>query len=320
MSLLRKVAFWICAGLLPLFLYGLAVSSTAVMIFGDAQNLKGLLADSPVYDRVADTVIENNLQKVKAGGLPLGEEQIDAAAKKALPPETIRNIAEQAIDSTYNWLEGETPTPTFAVDLTPIKQEFAANLGQQAGDKVSGLPTCTSDQLRQLDSQATLFDLPCRLPGFTPTSVSQQVSNEVMLNDKYFGDTTFNADDLPKNPAGETIFEQASTVPAVYQFAKVTPWLFAVGTIGLAAGVVFLGNSRRRGFQKIGVIIISAGLLLVISSWLARFFLNLSPIIRDFSVLNNEIFRVLLTFGTIYTAIGLVLIILLKLAKPKPQL
>jgi hypothetical protein len=273
--MLKKLGRGTAATVLVLALYGLAVLSALVIVFGTAQHIKRALAASNFYNTFVDNVIQE-AQKGSAGehggesgesGEPkLDQPIVQAAAKKALPPEFLQASAESALDGIYSWLHRQTPTPEFKIDLNPAKQTFANEVGNGLAARTQALPVCTLAQLQTLDANnLDLFSLPCRPPGVDLEAERQKVVNEIAGNKEFLNKPVLTGEDLSDPEKDQTTGQQYSEIPRAFSWLQRAPWIMGFLALLGATGVVLLFEERRRAWRRLGIIFLSVGLVLLLS-------------------------------------------------------
>lgn len=252
----------------------LAVTAPAVMVFGTPDTLKKSLRDSGAYDAASRQLAE------KAGDaatsrqdLPIDKESVSQAAAETFSPKTIETNAEKVIEGTYNWLDGKTATPEFNVDLQPYVNNFTQTLNDRLVQQAQVLPVCSPEQLRQVDpNNIDVFKLQCLPPGVTLDMVKGQISAETAKSSQEFLENpNITADTLPKNSEGQTVAEQASNLPTIYQWLKKTPMIFGFLALLFAVAVTLLAMPEwRASIRKLGRSLLVTGLVLLVLTGLVR--------------------------------------------------
>lgn len=270
--MLKKLGRGTAATVLVLTLYALAALSALVIVFGKPQPIKKALADSSIYNTFVDNVLQEARKSSdqESGGQPsdadLNQPIVQAAAKKALPPEFLQTSAESAVDGIYAWLHRRTPTPEFKIDLNPAKQTFANEVGNGLAVRIQSLPVCTLDQLRSLDANnLDLFSLPCQPPGVNLEAERQRVVSEIVGNEEFLDKPVITGEDLPATENDRTAAEQFSDIPQAFGWLQRSPWIMGVLALLSVAGVVLLFDERRRALRRLGIIFVSVGLFLLLS-------------------------------------------------------
>jgi hypothetical protein len=250
------------------------------VILGKPDTLKKTLKDSGIYNNFTDSLIEQAQKPAKEGetqreDFPIQDVAVQQAIKKAITPDFTQNTAEQIIDGTYTWLDGEATKPTFNIDFTPVKQNLANNVGDAALQRLQGLPVCTVAQLQQLDpNNIDPFNLPCRPPGVNPQAEKQKLVNEALSSEDFLNDSTVNADTIKKEGETTSPFEKLSYIPMLFQFSRIAPWVLGVFGLLAGAGVVFLSPNRRQGLKSVARTLLVVSIILFVSALITKFLIG----------------------------------------------
>lgn len=326
------------SGLFKLSLLLFAILLPVVLVFGKADTIKQTLQGSGIYSSAIDSALDSATKNAsKDNSLPFDDPQVRAVVKKAVPPEQIQSWSEQIIDSLYKWLNGSGTNPPINLDFSAVKQNLAGGLGDYAVARAKTLPMCTTVQLRQLQAEGGKLDAlkaVCVPKGFDIESLRATVQQEVLGNSDFLSKTSVTAADLPKNEQGKTVFEQASITRTVYQWAKITPYIWA-GLAIVSAGILFaLHDKRRRGLYVIGRTFVGVGIFIVIAGVVTRYLISqatsptgivVKQVHGDFQStvifiaknLGNDLNNTYLYVGVAYMVLGALVLHGLHLTKPK---
>src|SRR5690606_6585385 len=174
------------------------------------------------------------------------------------------------LDGTYNWLEGNSDKPEFMIDLADAKQRLADGLGNYAASRAASLPACTAAQSAQLSQEGfDALNAPCLPPGVNPQTAAADLRNQIITSEDFLGQTSFSGDDIKVSSNGREVpIDQANEfkkLQSAYQAGMLAPILFGLTAALAAIGIVFLSSSKKSGLGRIGLISLTAGLLLAIS-------------------------------------------------------
>jgi hypothetical protein len=337
--MLKRFGLWLLAVFFTFCILSVAVLTATNAVFGKPDALKGSLSESKVYDSLAAGLVDQavkgtqNPNPEQGEGLKMDEKVTRDVAGRVITPAKIQGYAEQVIDGTYNWLDGETEQPDFKLDLGNIQKDLGNSVGDVAVERVGGLPPCTFQQLQKLNlNEVNPFDLPCRPPGINLKAERAKIVEEITANEGALGDTTFTADDIGKNEeTGGNAFENLVALPKLFQWSKAWPWILGVLGLASAAAIVFWSDDRNNGIKKVSIKLLIAGILLLIGIGLATFLFNTAnPAERaDATQMEEALFnvagtlsaafnRVLLIFAVVYVALGAGGLIWLRAKAPKP--
>jgi len=339
MQFAKRFARGAASAAFKLCIFLAAVTAAVSMTFGTPDTLKESLGKSTVYDHIVESVLsqvkqDTDLQAQQGGeqpDVPLDDAAIQSAAKQAFPPELLQRSTETIVDGVYVWLDGDTPTPNFSIDLSGVKQNLANAIGDQALARAQSLPACTRQQVVQLDpNNLDPFSLPCVPPGLNFQAERQKIVDEVASSQEFLKDPVVTADGW-KDQNGVSPFEHAKKVPDAFQLFKKLPWIFGILGILLAVALVFLHESKRRGLHVISRTVLLTGLVLLAGVLVSSYFLrNVRPnaglantpdlqeamvaLIRALSAAFN---RALTFFAVGYTVLGGGGLLALHFTKPK---
>lgn len=247
------------------------------MILGTPTHIKQVLRDSNIYSTFVDNIVDEAKKQTKGtqanNSLPTNDPVFLKDVKKTFTPQFLQSSAENVIDGTYHWLTGKTSQPDFRIDLRSQKQGLANFLGDHAIDTLQALPVCTKAQLVQMNgSQLDPFKATCKPPGLDVNAEKQRVVNEVLNNPDFLKNTVITANTLPKDKHGDNIFQRQSFIPKIYGWVNFSPIILGVILLLLAAAIVFLHKTKRRGFRSIGFMLAETGVFLGIISFVSALF------------------------------------------------
>ncbi len=273
--MLKKLGRLVLWKLLSLALLLLFVTSLVVITLQPKQ-INEWLSKSGIYSTVIDGVIEQSKQDVLKASAPPSEviyfdnPDIQAAVKKAFPPEFLQTSGERIIDSTFRWLNGQTPQPDFVIDFSANKSVLAKEIGAAARKRVEGLPACPP---RQLPSGVDPFQISCRpmMVGISDALVAAYVA-KLQTSKDFLPKTTLTASSLTTSRNGQetSIFNQQQQLVNAYKLAKLLPYIMLGATILLIALLVFSAEERLTGLRGVGIgliiwAVICGGLLAAMS-------------------------------------------------------
>lgn len=267
---MKKFGRFLSSGLLKLSLLVLAFSGAAWLTFSTPENIKKAANESNIYSSAVDNILDSAKKDALKGdaNLPLDQPEVIAAAKAAFPPELLSSSSETIIDGVYDWLGGKTDKPQFAVDLTDAKQKLAVGLADYAQKRYEALPVCSTTQLRNLSPDVDPYALECKPPTLSSSTVRQQVLDKILLSPDFLKDTTFTADDLPKDEQGRNVTENLEPARNVFQASRLMPWLAGLIALLCAIAVVFWSDTKKQGLKSVGITLVGTGLFIGIGAYL----------------------------------------------------
>ncbi len=249
---------------LRLSLLLLALSGALVAIVGSPDTVKQAVADSRIYDAAANILSDQPTAKEVPAVRPVLKEAVNSS----LPPAEIQAAAEQFVDGTYNWLEGETAKPDFKIDLSPVVDRFTTVIGDATAQQAQALPACSLEQTQQLAEQklagADLLSFGCLPAGMTPAMIREQAISRLASSNRLIEDPILTADTLPTNAQGQTFFQTASSAPGMYHFITILPWILGGLAVILAGLVVWMSRTIASGLYDVAVSLFWTGVLIVV--------------------------------------------------------
>jgi len=336
----RRFIVFLASSLLTLFLL-LTVTTAALAVTVTPGNVKTWLKNSKLYDNFVDAVLNStkNATASTSGndeGNLLNEPALQSAAKASFTPALLQKSSESFIDGSFVWLEGKSPSPTFKIDLTSAKQDFANAVGKYALERYNGLPVCPRGQLPDVSD---VLSITCRLNGLDITaSVNQQI-NEIANSKDLLANPVITADSLFSKDKDQTktFSERYSKIPKIYRFSKVAPFILGGLGVLMALIIIFISTDRRRGLRKTGISLVVTAIMLFIGVWLANFGLaRAETILAKTSTaetelaqttaislihdINGSFARVSIYFGIAFLVIASGLFVYLVITRSKPAL
>ena len=324
MSILRKMLLVFLAGLLPFFIFALAIDAGIIKMVGSSAPIKKILADSGIYS----SVISGALDQAKTsggdqgGGVSLTDSAVKQVAENTFTPQFLQQNTEKFLDSVFVWLDGKTPTPDFSIDLSSLKTTFAAEAAKVAEARAATLPVCPTGLSGSADS-FDVFSATCLPRGLTPAAVAAQVQNGIASGEGFIKEPILSADSLKASGSNQSVFaDQLKDTPKVYQKVKKTPVVLGVLALLTTLSIVFLSTSRTRGLRRAGIVFLVVGFVLLVFAWALNWGVNqkaLPKLNLDNKVLQEKV-RTLVsdivasvdktywTFGASYGVLGVLAI------------
>lgn len=336
--MLKRLSLWLLAAFFAFCVLAVAISASTNSVLGKPDSLKDSLADSNVYDNIAAGFVDQAVEETskqqpgQTEGIQLTEETMRDVADRVITPAKVQGYAEQIIDGTYDWLEGDTEQPSFELDLDDIQKDLGNAAGDVAVNRVKKLPACTLQQLQTTDlNNIDPFNLPCRPPGINLETERAKLVKEFTSNENALGeDSTFTAEDIGTDEVtGQNAFDNLSILPTMFQLSQILPWILGVLGVLAGAGIVFFNENRRKGLKKVSLVLLTSGILLLVGIWLASALFGsmqfdgtaddqmreaMTNLVRT---LNAEFNRTLLIFAVVYSVVGAGGLIGLRLTRPK---
>lgn len=336
----RKGIVYLLSLLLLATLLGTAFSTSVKHTLSRPEKVEKMLSQSKLYDHfvdyTADQAKKSEGDTDRSGSVSLGDAAVQAAARSAFPPQLIQQSINTFIDSNYAWLQGKTTAPEFKIDLTTQKETFAQKVGRYVKNYTASLPVCTPAQ-EAAQTNVDPLAATCRPAKLSPDKAGSQATERLSTTSTFLSDPVITANSV--NPKGdrqsEPYYKKLSKLPHAYKVGTRLPYIFGALSVLLAIGVAFLSLTRRKGLKRLGIVLLIAGVLLIISKFIADSAMNHieSHIFNDTSVgplqksltdfahrVGSSIGRVDMWFGIAFIILALVVLaILLKTRTKAPR-
>ena len=131
----------------------------------------------------------------------------------------------------------------------------------------SKLPACPLVATAGLPPGFDPFAATCLPRGVTPVQVADQVRNDVQSGKGFLEHPVITADSI-KNSEGKSPFStNLKDVPGKFQKIKKTPLILSLLTLLLAAAIIFLSTTRRKGIKHVGFILVTIGIFMLIFAY-----------------------------------------------------
>lgn len=282
MHFVRRSLYHSLSVLLFIFLVLTAWTTTATLTFSKPDRLESWLSESKLYDHFIANAIQQSQKSIQdgqvqggsyVGDFPLRDPGVQQAVESAFSPQTVQNAVNTFLDANYKWLNGQTAVPEFKVDLTQAKAALANNLAGYAQQRATTLPRCTVAQTRDLAASGQSFDAltaTCLPIGLTPAMAAAQVKEQLASSQDFLSNSvitaqTLNQGNLKDNSQqGQPYYVKLAGVPRAYRLATKLPWVLALLALLSGVGVVFLAATRRKGARRLGTLLISSGLVILL--------------------------------------------------------
>lgn len=319
MNILRKMLLVFLGALLPFFLLALAIDTGIIRTAGSSDPIKKVLADSDIYGSIISSTLDQAKTSGEGGeGISLTDPNIKVVAEKTFTPQFLQENTEKVLDSVFLWLDGKTKIPDFKLDLSGLKNTFAAETAKAAEARAATLPVCPAGLSGGADSYEP-FSATCLPRGTTPASVAAEIQNSLSKGEGFLENPVITADMIKISGSSQSVFtDQLKDVPSYYQQVKKTPIYLAILSLLITLGIVFLSASRRAGLRRVGIILVIAGTFLLIFAWVLNWGINqkaLPQLKLENKVLQEKmktlasditanVDRTFWTFGGAYAALG----------------
>lgn len=267
MHFVRKAALVVVVPLFSLILFGLAVDAGFVRVVTHPNKIKQILNDSSIYSSVVGGLLDQakTISNDNGGDVQLNNSLVRSAATDSITPAYLQKNTETFIDSIYRWLDGKSPTPDFLIDLTSVKTQFADNVAAKLQQQLAALPVCPAGTNPQ---SFDAFSATCLPRGVTAAQAVATVKNDILSGKGFLEDTTITATDLKSSDSNQPVFsDNLKDAPKAYQKAKSSPFILATLALLLAVAIIFLSPTRRSGFRRAGITLLTIGIFVLVFAW-----------------------------------------------------
>lgn len=254
------------------------VSSFAFNLsFGTPAKVKTWLAESKIYDSVVSAALNSSQDDGNSdGSVDMKDPVVQQAAKQAFSSQLLQQSANTFIDANYAWLNGKTSVPQFKIDLSVAKDDFATRVGKAVETHLAGLTVCTAQQQAQLQIPVNSLTVTCRPAVIDPKTEGARVTQEIKTSD-FLNNPVLTADNLNQNsndPSAKAYYVSASKAPQVFRLQQKSPIAFALLAILSATAIIFILVTRRKGWRRVGSVLLFTGILLSLTKIVADIGVN----------------------------------------------
>ncbi len=190
MRFLQSILRWFSAIVFHASLFGLIGAICFGAFLGSNERLKNSIAESGIYEKFIDSVIAANATQsaAQSSSIPLDDPKVQEIAKSVFTPVVLKNSLESVLDGLYDWIDGDSSSLKFTVELTQQREVLFDSLSTYAAERLNGLRPCTQVELQT----ANVFSLDCQPPGFYEEIVKNQVQRD-LTNSDFLKDSKFSS-------------------------------------------------------------------------------------------------------------------------------
>lgn len=310
---LKKFLSWFFTVILAYFLITSLLFLANALVFtsitAKPERVKSILSDSGVYQKLPETLYTNieKENKSQKTDINLSDPAIKQAALASFSPKFFQTNVEQAIDGSYDWLEGKTDEPKLSIDIKDAKNKFIDTATDAQAEKAKKLKPCTFQQLNQINS-SNIFNLKCLPPGINIKQVAEKAKTDLKNNPDFLPKTTFSTEDLKTN-SGNSLLNKNSDVPDKFQNTKKIPLMLVLIAVISAAGIYFISADRTKGLLRVAKILVASGVFILLAPIGIRLFTDrLLPAISSDPVISDIVSPIINQFNSaaasLYYALG----------------
>lgn len=264
----RKLVLALCKTVLifsiGLFAFGLLFSLT----LAKPDRIIGWLDGSGLY-----IVVTNNLkEQLRSANEDLGTPDnpiISNAVDSSLPADRIQQFVEAGITETYKWLDGETETPQFSIDVNQVKTDFANKVASGLTERAATLPACSQ---RLKPTSTDVFTINCIPPGTDVAEEIESIRQQILDadTDQVGGEALVSAQSLKVEKNGQQVpyYQALGNIKTYYQGLKLLT-VVSITLFVIAAGIIIaLTKPRYRALRTLSVPLIINGTIYTLAGFL----------------------------------------------------
>lgn len=282
MNWFKRSTYEVFVALLFVTLLGAVISTSLFAGIGNKEQTKQWFNKSGIYDQLVTNAINNAQDSSQSGAdtasISLKDPAVQEIARSVYSPKFVQQRVETFLDSNYQWLQGKTETPKFKIDLTDNKQTFATTVGSNVQTYLSGLKTCTPEQLAQLQasSVSSPLTIACRPATIDPkteaTRITEQISNGPFIDNPVITADTVSSDYGIEG--SRPYYQRYAVAPKLYRALQALPLILAVVSLILIMALFSLGATKRATARRIAFVSLLVGVSLIIIKFVADYILN----------------------------------------------
>jgi hypothetical protein len=238
-------------------------SFSAYRALSNQGKLEGLASESGIYSYLINQITSQGKNTLKVSGLVASlSSQIESDTKASYSQAEFSDQSNAVISSSYSWLKGKASVPNFNLDLSDVKQNLFNDIAQSFITYVGALPDCSFAQDVAIAKSDT-FNFVCKPLGFNSTYVTSRILADLSSGNSFLNNAVVTAQTLTINH--KPYYIQYSKLPSYYQLISKLPYIaFGVMVICLIL-MSFISLNRRRTVRQIGILLIIAGAITLLS-------------------------------------------------------
>lgn len=325
----------IVRGILNLLLISTIITfiaaTTSVILFTPG-HFKQWLQNSNAYETLPNTILNQSKteQVDNTTTVSLSDPIVMAAAQSSISSDFVQKSTEQIIESVFVWLRGDTPNPTFSIDLLPVKQAFADKIVVATKDRYNQLPQCKPGDYPVSSSPLTIECRP--IYGVDINKATEDLRTEILQNKEFLPESAITSANLAGSEGASTLFN-SKTGPQTYQYMQFSPYVLAGLILVYTIGLVLLSETKRKGFKRVGVLLIVSGVLAMISAWITslgygqyqdKLFVSAGEVTKDiviplFNAFRNDATTYTIVLSGAVSGLGILIVVLAAIIKNRTK-
>lgn len=266
-NLLRRLLITLVTGAVFIL-----ITNVTLLLTITPDNINAWVEKSGAYTAIPNTMVDNlPTNNTQVEGQSFADAGVKKALKDSITTEYMHQNVSSKIDEGFKWLNGDSKQPNFTIDLQPVKEKFATNLGSYAKSRYLALPDCPPNSLPNNTSPLQIECKPAI--GFDINQQADEITKSVLGSKDFLASSSSiaNSTEQANNVGAQETTNDAgaiSNVPRVYGIFKNAPFFIMLVVLLSCAGIIYLSESKKVGLRKIGRIFLVVGIVSSISIWL----------------------------------------------------
>ncbi len=241
LTTLRHFARQIIGTLLHLGFFILLTMTIIKFAFQSPALIKDTMRDANAYEKFVTSVADSNKSQLKVSDQDAAS--LRTIALNTFPPDVLEQDAEQVVDRFYDWLEGDSESLSFSVDLRPNRVAFAHSLGEMMMDRLAFLPLC-----EQQPDTIDPFTATCRPDNIDFSTQKDALAEQLLTNPDFLGGLEFNEKTVTV-AGGRAIADQYAFAPSAYRLISDSPYILLVFLFVFGALYITVSRPRLTGLK-----------------------------------------------------------------------
>lgn len=239
MKTFQTALAWFCAimlvisGVAALLLFNIERRAFSVDAFQQAFERQNLYARMPAIlaDALYTSIAQN--EKTEPFLKVLSPVELEAAITDLLPPEDLKALSDETLDSVFSYLNDQTDS--VSVSLLPIKSRLAGPAGADLVNRIiNAQPDCTLEQLLQMSMGFFSGDIAlCKPPEEMMGLIAPMLASQLQFMATAIPDRVVLVSAENNDPRGDPRI-RLNSARLVMKWSPILPILFLVALTALA--------------------------------------------------------------------------------------
>ncbi|GEM_PF-3199281 len=261
MDTLRKITIGLCALLLGPVLFSGIVLFGVNQTIGNAEYVKQTFRRAEVFPALGKQISVAQSGENKKGA--------EAAIKVTADAQTMQAVGDQAVNSLFGFLQGNTPAQEISVDITPLTKNLDKELVKEVQTQLKkDIKNCKA-------GQQTSPELNCEQLK-TQLEQADGIVKNILGENGALADGKLSLGDLQQmsgnNNAGQTqeTIQTLQNLSTLYRIAQWGVAICGVLSVILISLIIVLSRVKLLAVRRVGTILLLNGLLIVVALFVVR--------------------------------------------------